>query len=102
MNRQFESAWRLHVFLGRRGIPYAIIDGIAVQRWGQPRLTREVHLTILLPPGREEPILHELVTAFPSRIDNAVVFALQHRVLPLVVPGGSEVDYLGFEPSRCS
>ena len=92
MNRQFETAWSLHVFLGRRGIPYAIIGGIAVQRWGQPRLTRDVDLTILLPSGREESILHEIVTAFPSRIDDAVAFALQHRVLPVDVPGGSEAD----------
>ncbi len=54
MNLQFETAWRLHQFLTERGIPYVIIGGIAVQRWGQPRLTRDVDLTILLPAGQEE------------------------------------------------
>ena len=92
MNRQFEAAWRLHGFLSARWIPYAIIGGIAVQRWGQPRLTRDVDLTILLPPGREEPLLQELVAAFPPRIDDAVAFALEHRVVPVEVPGGSEAD----------
>jgi hypothetical protein len=92
VNRQFETAWRVHTFLSARGIPYAIIGGIAVQRWGQPRLTRDVDFTILLPPGGEELALRELVTAFPARIKDAVAFALEHRVLPIEVPDGSEAD----------
>ncbi len=92
MNRQFETAWQLHLFLTDRGIPYAIIGGIAVQRWGQPRFTRDVDVTILLPPGKEEPILREIAGLFPPRIEDAVAFALEHRVLPITVPGGSEAD----------
>ncbi|MFQ5896838.1 MAG: hypothetical protein ACE5JN_01120 [Candidatus Methylomirabilia bacterium] len=92
MNRQFETAWQLHAFLSTRGIPYAIIGGIAVQRWGRPRLTRDVDLTVLLPPGGEEATLREIVAAFPARIEDAVAFALEHRVLPVDVPGGSEAD----------
>jgi hypothetical protein len=92
VNAQFETAWQLHRFLIARGIPYAIIGGFAVQRWGQPRLTRDVDFTILLPPGAEEPILREIAAAFPPRIEDAVAFALEHRVLPVEVPGGSEAD----------
>ena len=92
MNRQFEAAWRLHLFFTDRLIPYAIIGGVAVQRWGQPRFTRDVDVTILLPPGREEPALRDIVAEFPPRIANAVAFALEHRVLPIEVPGGSEAD----------
>lgn len=72
MNRQFETAWQLHTFLSARGIPYAIIGGIAVQRWGQPRLTRDVDITILLPPGSEEPVLREIIAVFPARSDRAL------------------------------
>jgi hypothetical protein len=75
-----------------RGVPYLIIGGLAVQRWGQPRLTQDVDLTILLPPGREEIVLRELVEAFPPRVPEAVRFAVEHRVLPVDVPGGSEAD----------
>ncbi len=92
MNAQFEAAWRLHTFLSARGVPYAIIGGIAVQRWGQPRLTRDVDVTILLPPGAEEPALREIIAAFPPRVNDAVAFALEHRVLPVDVPGASEAD----------
>jgi hypothetical protein len=92
VNRQFETAWQLHLFFSARGVPYVIIGGLAVQRWGQPRLTRDVDLTLLLPPGREEAVLREIVATFPARIDDAVAFALEHRVLPVEVPGGSEAD----------
>ena len=92
MNQQFETAWRLDRFFTERGIPYAIIGGFAVQRWGQPRFTRDVDVTILLPPGSEEATLREIVAAFPARVADAVAFALEHRVLPLTVPGGSEAD----------
>jgi hypothetical protein len=80
VNLQFEAAWRLHEFLTARSIPYAIIGGIAVQRWRQPRLTRDVDLTILVHPGREEGIARDLVAAFRPRLADAVAFAVEHRV----------------------
>ena len=54
MNRQFEAAWRLHTFLTARHIPYAVIGGIAVQRWGQPRFTRVIHKALA---GRAQDLL---------------------------------------------
>jgi len=92
MNPQFEAAWALHQFLASRGIPYAIIGGIAVQRWGRPRFTQDVDITILLPPGEEGPILEELLATFEGRRPDALAFARQHRVLLLRVPGASDVD----------
>lgn len=48
--------------------------------------------TILLPPGGKEAALREIAAAFPPRVEDAVAFALKHRVLPIEVPGGSEAD----------
>jgi hypothetical protein len=92
VNGQFEAAWQLHRFLVARRIPYVIIGGIAVQRWGEPRLTIDVDLAILLPPGGEEPRLREIAAAFPPRLKDAVAFALEHRILPIDVPGASPAD----------
>jgi hypothetical protein len=75
-----------------RGIPYAIIGGMAVQRWGTPRLTQDVDLTIMLVPGEERPILEEIAAAFPARTQNPVEFALRHRMLLLRVPNAADVD----------
>lgn len=92
MSAQFEAAWQLHLFFTRHAIPYTVIGGLAVQRWGQPRLTRDVNVTVLLSPGREEQALREIAAAFPPRVEDAVAFAVEHRVLPVTVPGASEAD----------
>ena len=92
MNRQFSTAWTVHPFLTDRSIPYVIIGGLAVQRWGNPRFTRDVDVTVLLPPGKEEPLLREIIAVFPPRGPEGVSFALANRVLLVRVPGGSEVD----------
>jgi hypothetical protein len=92
VNGQFEAAWQLHSFLTERDIPYLIIGGVAVQRWGEPRLTIDVDLAILLPPGSEERHLREIAAAFPPRLKDGVAFALEHRVLPVDVPGASPAD----------
>lgn len=92
MNAQEKAAWALHRFLALRGIPYAIIGGMAVQRWGRPRFTQDVDFTILLVPGEERPILEEIAAAFPARHPNAVEFAVRHRILLLHVPGAADVD----------
>jgi len=92
VNGQFEAAWQLHRFLTERDIPYVIIGGIAVQCWGEPRLTIDVDLAILLPAGGEERRLREIAAAFPPRLKDAVAFALEHRLLPVDVPGASPAD----------
>jgi hypothetical protein len=92
VNGQSEAAWQLHRFLTERDIAYVVIGGIAVQRWGEPRLTIDVDLAILLPAGGEERRLREIAAAFPPRLKDAVAFALEHRVLPIDVPGASPAD----------
>jgi hypothetical protein len=92
VNGQLEAAWQLHRFLTDRDIPYVVIDGIAVQRWGEPRLTIDVDLAILLPPEAEEQRLGEIAAMFPPRLKDGVAFALEHRVLPVDVPGASPAD----------
>jgi hypothetical protein len=92
VNGQFEAAWQLHRFFSEHRIPYVIIGGLAVQRWGEPRLTIDVDLAILLPVGHEEQHLQEIAAAFPPRLPDAVAFAVEHRILPIEVPGASPAD----------
>jgi hypothetical protein len=60
--------------------------------WGQPRLTIDVDLAILLPAGAEERRRREIAATFPPRLKDAVAFALEHRVLPIDVPEASPAD----------
>lgn len=92
MNYQYEAAWQLHQFLSSKGIPYAVIGGIAVQRWGRPRFTEDVDITVWIEIGEEEKIATALLKSFESRIPEALEFSLKHRVLLLHITQGSNVD----------
>jgi hypothetical protein len=68
------------------------IGGIAVQRWGEPRLTVDVDLTLLTGFGNEEGFINALAAKFPTRRPDAVEFALQKRVLLLCASNGVLMD----------
>lgn len=74
----------------RRG--FCFIGGLAVLRWGEPRLTRDVDLTILSAYGSEAPVVDELLDRFGSRIDDARAFALRNRVVLLRAQNDVPVD----------
>ncbi len=92
MSLQVKAAWEAHEFFIKEGIPYAIIGGIAVQHWGEPRFTRDVDFTILATLGKEEKTLKKIVTVFSPRIPDALEFALKHRVCLVRSKDGCEID----------
>lgn len=89
---QFEAAWATHLACGEAGCPYAIIGGVALQYWGEPRFTQDLDLTVLVEPGDERRLAEFLVEKFAPRISDAVEFSLQTRVLLLRVSGACDVD----------
>ncbi len=92
MNRLIEAALELHDFLTRHAIPYAVIGGVAVQVWGQPRLTLDLDLTVLMPPEGIAGFVHLLLQHFPSRVPDPVAFARRTRVLLIRASNGCNVD----------
>lgn len=92
MNALFEAAYEIHQFLTSHKIPYAIIGGLAVQYWGEARFTQDVDVTILIPFGKEDAIVSEVLKAFPARIENAADFARKNRVILIKGSGGGELD----------
>jgi hypothetical protein len=60
---------------------YCFIDGLAVQRWGEPRETVDVDLTLLTGFGDEARFVSVLIEAVEARIDDAAQFAVVNRVL---------------------
>lgn len=75
-----------------RGWRFCFIGGLAVVHWGEPRLTRDINLTLLTGFGGEEAYVDELLAHFPARMDDARAFALENRALLLSVAGGFPVD----------
>jgi hypothetical protein len=71
---------------------FCFIGGVAVQRWGEPRLTVDADLTLLTGFGNEEHFIQALIERFQSRRPDAAAFALQSRVLLLSASNGVFLD----------
>lgn len=92
MKSLFLTAAELEGFLIERGWRYCFIGGIALQRWGQPRLTNDVDLTILAGFGNEAAYVDALLGRYGARVPDAREFALKHRVLLLQSQEGIPID----------
>jgi hypothetical protein len=71
---------------------FCLIGGLALQRWGEPRETVDVDLTLLTGFGHEEPFIGALLQRFEARVPNAAEFALANRVLLLRANSGVGLD----------
>jgi hypothetical protein len=87
----FEVAAKVQALCEREGFAFCFIGGLALQRYGEPRVTRDVDLAVLAGFGGERPIAEAFLRAFAPRIPDALAFALTHRVLLLEL-GGVGID----------
>jgi hypothetical protein len=87
MERLIEIAVDLLDFCEGRSWRACVIGGLAVQRWGEPRLTRDVDLSLLTGFGHETGFIDKLLESYQARIEDPVAFALRNRVLLLVRDG---------------
>ena len=94
MNPVFEAALEIQLFMKERSWRFAIVGGLAVQRWGEPRATRDVDVALLTGFGPEEEYIEEILTRFRSRITDPADFALNTRVLLLTATNGIGIDVI--------
>jgi len=87
-----QAAIEVARFLEERGMRYFVIGGLALQHWGEPRLTRDVDITVLAQPGDLEPFVDVVLNMFSPRIPDARAFALRHRVVLVQTRDGVPVD----------
>ncbi|MBX3731597.1 MAG: hypothetical protein KF791_03275 [Verrucomicrobiae bacterium] len=71
---------------------FCFIGGIVVQRWGSPRFTQDVDLTLLTGFGDEERHVDGLLQFLRPRRTDTREFALTHRVFLGRTAGGIPVD----------
>jgi hypothetical protein len=88
----WKTAKELQKFLDDFEYPFCFIGGIAVQRWGEPRVTRDVDATLVVDFGDERPIIEDVFQRYQARVDDAVNFALQARVMLAADNGGNGID----------
>jgi hypothetical protein len=92
VNPIFAAAVELQDFCRSRNWRFCFIGAIAVQRWGEPRLTQDADLTLLTGFGHEEAFVDELLAGFAARRPDARSFALRYRVLLLEASNGVPLD----------
>ena len=86
------AAGEVQSFCQQQHWPFCFIGGIAVQRWGEPRLTQDVDLTLLTGFGGEEKFVDALLRELVPRRPDARAFALSRRVLLARTHSGVNVD----------
>lgn len=92
MRSLLQAGARVQTQLAARGFRFCFIGGIANFRWGTPRLTNDLDLTVLAGFGGEGPIITALLEDFAPRIANAADFAERYRVVLLQTVDGFAVD----------
>jgi predicted nucleotidyltransferase len=88
----FEALGEVCSFLEEQGVPYAVIGGLAVQHWGEPRATRDIDIVAMVQSHRQEEFLNAIVQRFHPRLPDAVPFAQRHGVLLVTAANGVPVD----------
>ena len=84
---------KLQQFLSDRNWRFSIIGGIALLRWGEPRFTLDVDVTLLTGFGGEnEYITSILASGYRGCIPEAAEFARRNRVLLVDSPRGVPID----------
>lgn len=92
MNAIFIAAKEVCDFMQARRWKFCVIGGLAVQRWGEPRLTQDADLTLLTGFEHEETYVDDLLAGFAPRREDSRSFALINRVLLLTAKNGAPVD----------
>lgn len=92
MNGLFDAAKEVCDFFASRGWSYCIIGGLAVEQWGEPRVTLDVDLALLTDWGAEEHYVSAILARFEPRIADAHDFAMRRRVLLVRAANGKDVD----------
>ena len=92
MNQVIRAAADLQEFCQTGHWRFCFIGGLAVQRWGEPRETVDVDLTLLTGFGGEDTYVSALLGRFEPRVDDAAAFARVNRVLLLRARSGVGLD----------
>jgi hypothetical protein len=92
VNALFRAAADLQAVCEAHQWRFCFIGGLAVLRWGEPRETVDVDLTLITGFGCESEFVSILIRSFQPRIDDAATFAQINRVLLLRAASGVGLD----------
>lgn len=90
--RLLTAAAELQAFCSSHGWRACLVGGLAVLRWGRPRSTRDVDISLWTGLGEELPFIDSLLDKFKPRITSAREFGLENRVLLINASNGAPLD----------
>jgi hypothetical protein len=92
VNNVFQAALELQAICQSNQWKFCFIGGLALQRWGEPRETVDVDLSLFAGFGNEPDFIKVLLKHFEARIPDAALFAQDRRVLLLQSKQGVGLD----------
>jgi hypothetical protein len=88
----FQAAADIQTLCQSQGWQFCFIGGLALQRWGDPRETVDVDISLFTGFGEVDGYNEILLKNFEARISDAAAFAKQHRVLLIRSSNGVGID----------
>jgi hypothetical protein len=87
-----QAAVEIQDFMQAQKWRFCFIGGFALLRWGEPRFTQDIDLTLYTGFRDEESYIQSILSRFSPRIDDLAAFALKNRVLLVRSSSGIPVD----------
>lgn len=86
------AAYEIHEALNQLGRPHCLIGGFALLAHGEPRLTRDIDLSVFTGFQKETEFAEAMLARFDPRISSPIEHALKYRVLLILSSNGVPVD----------
>ncbi len=86
------TAAKLQAILIDSNLPFCFIGGLALQYWGEPRLTLDIDVSVFVGFGNEDSAISILSERLAPRIQDAESFAKKNRVYLLQADNGIGID----------
>lgn len=86
------TAAKLQAILIDSNLPFCFIGGLALQYWGEPRLTLNIDVSVFVGFGNEDSAISILSERLAPRIQDAESFAKKNRVYLLQADNGIGID----------
>lgn len=87
-----EEAARFQRFVISNGWEFYFVGGLAVQIWGEPRLTRDIDLHIFTNLKNEPAFIETILAQYEPKVSGVEEFALTERILPVLTENGITID----------
>lgn len=105
MNPLVNLALELQLYFEKKNWKFCFIGGFALQHWGQPRMTKDVDVSLISGYGYEEIYIDSLIQDFIPRVEGLRDFALRSRILLLEsnkgIPFDVSLGAIPFEELAC-